>query len=124
MLPYTIGLAAAVSALTFYVHTFVGGKRVAAPLLDDTSLPFAAKWLGYYCWHVTTVLIAFIVAGFVWLALHPHTPSLVFLGALTLALSILSAAVAIKAGIRPLQFPSTSLFAAIATTCAAALLVS
>lgn len=123
MLSVTIGFAAVVSALTFYVHTFVGGKRVAAPLLKDQSLPLASKWLNYYCWHVTTVLIAFMAAGFVWLAFHPHIPSLVFLGALTLALSVLSAAVALKAGIKPWQFPSTSLFAIIAAICGIALLL-
>lgn len=104
--------AAAMSALTFFVHTFVGGIVVARPLLANTELPRASKWLNYYCWHVTTVLIAFIAAGFIWLALRPADPALlVGLSALTAVLSALSIAIALKASISPLRFPSTSLFA-------------
>tara|TARA_R110000868_G_scaffold236078_1_gene490070 strand:+ start:5755 stop:6123 length:369 start_codon:yes stop_codon:yes gene_type:complete len=104
--------AAAMSALTFIVHTFVGGVIVARPLLANTDLPPASKWLNYYCWHITTVVIAFIAAGFVWLALHPGDPALLIgLSSLTAALSGLSFAVALKASIAPLRFPSTSLFA-------------
>lgn len=123
-MPFIIGVAAFVSALTFYVHFVVGGRRVAGPLLADTSLPLASKWLNYYCWHVTTVLLAFLSAGFVWLAFHPHLPSLVSLCALTAVLSVLSAWVARQAGIRPLQFPSTWLFATIAFVSATALLTA
>lgn len=122
--PFVIGIAAFVSVLTFYVHFVVGGRRVAAPLLADTTLPLASKWLNYYCWHVTTVLLAFLSAGFVWLAIHPHQPSLVFLCALTAALSVLSAWVARQAGISPLRFPSTWLFATVALVSAAALLTA
>jgi len=104
--------AAAMSALTFIVHTFVGGVVVARPLLADTGLPPTSKWLNYYCWHITTVVIAFIAAGFIWLALHPGDPILLIgLSSLTAALSALSLAVALKASIAPLRFPSTSLFA-------------
>lgn len=39
--------AAFMSMVTFAVHTFVGGPRVAAPLLADTNLPKASKWLNY-----------------------------------------------------------------------------
>lgn len=106
-------IASAVSVLTFFIHTFVGGRFVASPLLEDRSLPRASKWLNYYCWHVTTVLIAFMAGGFLWLANNPHMPSLVFLGLLALTLSVLSAGVAKKAGIAPTRFPSTTLFAAI-----------
>lgn len=123
MFTLTIWIAALLSAVTFYVHTFVGGKRVAAPLLLDRSLPPASKWLNYYCWHVTTVLIAFLAASFAWLALYPHIPSLVFLGGLTVALSVLSAMVALKAGISPFLFPSTYLFAAISITCATSVML-
>ncbi|WLT31863.1 hypothetical protein [Geothrix sp. PMB-07] len=107
--------AAAMSAVTFCVHTFVGGPRVAGPLLADTQLPRASKWLNYYCWHITTVFTFAMGLGFAHVAGHPDRPELaVFLTPLTAALSILSAAVALKGGIHPLRFPSTSLFAAVA----------
>ncbi len=106
-------LAAATSLLTFCVHAFVGGRKAARPLLADQTMPLASKWLNYYCWHVTTVLLVFYVAGFSWLARHPHLPSLIFLGSLSFTLSILSAGVAWLAKIQPWRFPSTSLFAVI-----------
>ncbi len=102
------------SAVTFYVHTFIGGPIVAGPLLKDSSLPAASKWLNYYCWHITTILLLFFTGAFVWLAFYPHKPSLVFLSSLSALLSILSITIARKAGISPLRFPSTSLFAVIA----------
>ena len=122
MLPY-IWLAAAASAVTFAVHFFVGGQRVAGPLLKDRSLPFASKWLNYYCWHVTSVMLIFFTAGFVWLAIQPDIPSLIFLSALSISLSILSAVVAGRASISPWRFPSTSLFATIAAMSAFAVLM-
>jgi hypothetical protein len=118
-----IWLAAATSALTFAVHTFIGGKKVAVPLLEDRTLPLASKWLNYYCWHVTTVLLAFYTSAFIWLAMVPHLPSLVFLSALSASLSMLSAAIAQRAGIAPWRFPSTSLFATIAVLSAIAALM-
>lgn len=119
-----LGAAAAVSATTFVVHTFVGGPRVARPLLADRGLPPASKWLNYYCWHVTTVLTFSMGWGYAYVALRPDRPELaVVLTAVAAALSVLSAAVARKARIHPLRFPSTSLFAATAVLGLVGLLV-
>ena len=107
---YFLWAAAIMSAITFFVHTFIGGPRVAVPLLADTNLPIASKWLNYYCWHVTTIFT--LSMGVV--ALHPERPELVvFLTVVTAALSLLSATVAIKGDINPFRFPSTSLFATV-----------
>jgi hypothetical protein len=106
-----LGSAAAIAFITFAVHTFVGGVRVARPLLADRSLPPASKWLNYYCWHIVTVLLAAMTAAFSYIALHPDLAGVgKSLGALALILAGLSAAVAFKAGIRPWRFPSTTLF--------------
>ncbi|WP_373489046.1 hypothetical protein [Blastomonas sp.] len=111
-----------VATVTLLVHTLVGGPRVAAPLLADTGLPRASKWLNYFCWHIATVLLAFMAGAYGWLALGQQPEitrsALVFFGALSLALSILSTAVALKGDIHPLRFPSTSLFAVMAVLCA------
>lgn len=109
--------AAIVSVITFYVHTFIGGKYVARPLLADKQLPIASKWLNYYCWHVTTIAIVFLAIAFAGLYMASLTDEgviLIFLAAFTTSLSILSAFVAIKGRIPPWRFPSTSLFALIA----------
>ncbi len=103
------------SFVTFLVHTFLGGSRVAGPLLKNTSLPVASKWLNYYCWHVTTIYTLFMGGAYAYVALNPGKPELVvFLSILNTALALLSAAVALKGNINPFRFPSTSLFASVA----------
>jgi hypothetical protein len=107
-----IWMATFLSLLTFYIHTFIGGPRVAGPLLKNLDLPKASKWLNYYCWHVVTIYLVFMTGGFAFVALHPARPDLaVFLSILNFFLSILSAFVARKGGINPIYFPSTTLFA-------------
>lgn len=103
------------SVVTFSVHTFIGGPRVAVPLLANSSLPKASKWLNYYCWHITTIYTLFMGAAYAYVALYPDRPELVvFLTILNTSLSLLSAAVALKGGINPFRLPSTSLFASVA----------
>jgi len=65
------------SFVTFLVHTFIGGSRVAGPLLKNTSLPIASKWLNYYCWHVTTIYTLFMGGGYAFVALNPGKPEIV-----------------------------------------------
>ena len=106
--------AAFMSMITFMVHTFIGGPRVAKPLLENDSLPIASKWLNYYCWHITTIFTFIMGWGYAYVALYPERPELaVFLSVLTAALAVLSMAVARKGNINPFRFPSTSLFSAV-----------
>ncbi len=107
-------IAVVISFVTFLVHTFIGGPKVAEPLLKNTSLPPACKWLNYYCWHVTTIYTFLMGGGYAYVALNPDRPELViFLSILNAALSVLSYAIAAKGNINPFRFPSTSLFASI-----------
>lgn len=106
--------AVVVSFLTFLVHTFIGGPRVTAPLLKNTSLPIASKWLSYYCWHIATIYTFFMGGAYAYVALNPNKPEIIiFLSILNTSLAILSAVVALKGGINPFRFPSTSLFASV-----------
>ena len=103
--------AVVVSFITFAVHTFVGGPRVAGPLLASTALPKASKWLNYFCWHVVTIYTLLMGGAYAYVALNPERPELVvFVTILNFAFAILSAVVAVKGDINPLRFPSTSLF--------------
>ncbi|AGF78013.1 hypothetical protein UWK_01453 [Desulfocapsa sulfexigens DSM 10523] len=114
MQAYFLWAATIMSAITFSVHTFVGGPRVAEPLLANSDLPTASKWLNYYCWHVTTILTFTMGGGYAYVALNPDRPELaVFLTIVTGASSLLSAAVARKGNINPFRFPSTWLFATV-----------
>lgn len=106
--------ATIMSVVTFAVHTFVGGPRVAAPLLADTNLPKASKWLNYYCWHITTLYTLLMGGGYAFVAMNPEKIELViFLSILNVSFAILSAFVALKGNINPFRFPSTSLFASV-----------
>ena len=107
--------AAFMSVVTFVVHTFVGGPKVAAPLLADTNLPQASKWLNYYCWHITTIYTFVMGGAYAYVAINTEKIELVvFLSILNVSFAILSAAVALKGHINPFRFPSTSLFASVA----------
>ena len=115
--------AAFMSVVTFAVHTFVGGPRVAAPLLADTELPKASKWLNYYCWHITTIYTFVMGGAYAYVAINTEkTELVVFLSILNVSFSILSAVVATKGNINPFRFPSTSLFASVSILGIASLL--
>jgi hypothetical protein len=104
-------IAVVLSLITFYVHTFIGGPRVAAPLLMNKDLPKASKWLNYYCWHIATLYLFIMGGGYAYVALHPDRPELVvFLTVLNSSFAILSVMVALKGKISPFRFPSTTLF--------------
>jgi hypothetical protein len=65
------------SFVTFIIHTFIGGPRVAKPLLENNNLPKASKWLNYYTWHITTIFTFLMGGGYGYVALHPNRPELV-----------------------------------------------
>ncbi|WP_291078171.1 hypothetical protein [Hyphomonas sp.] len=117
-------LAAGLSLVTFLVHLFAGGVHVARPLLASTALPPASKWLNYYCWHLVTLMLGFMALGFFWLGTAPYMPGIVFLTLLAVSSSMLSLFVGLKAAINPFRFPSTSLFAVIAVSGGAAILMA
>ncbi len=107
--------AAVAASITFCVHFFVGGVYVAQPLLADTHLPKASKWLNYYCWHVVSILLLTVPGAYAYAALVPGQFALAAYVTLLAALaSALSAMVALKGRINPFRFPSTSLLAIVA----------
>ncbi len=103
--------AALLSVITFAVHTFVGGRYAARPLLAAHDLARASRWLNYMTWHMVTALLLVMALGFLWAALSPAAVEVgVLLSLLAAILSPLSVWVAIKGGIAPWRFPSSWLF--------------
>jgi hypothetical protein len=103
--------AALVLLITFFTHVVVGGRYVARPLLADTHLPKASKWLNYYCWHLVSLMLLALPLGLTYAAWHqPAQVTIAGLAVFLLACSGLSAGVAMKGQIPPLRFPSTALF--------------
>jgi len=106
--------AAFMSIITFYVHTFIGGPVVVTPLLASKDISKASKWLNYYCWHNTTIVILAISVAFFFAAFNIDRSELaVFSVGLSGSMSLLSAVIAFKGKINPFRFPSTSLFASV-----------
>ena len=56
-------LAAVLSLATFAIHTFVGGRYIAAPLLK-AQLKTVPKITTYYCWHIVTIMLFLMGAGY------------------------------------------------------------
>lgn len=107
--------AAVLSLITFGVHTFVGGRFAARPLLAAPDFPPASRWLNYLTWHMVTALLLVMAAGYGWAALRPDAFDIaMLLSILAAILSPLTVWVALKGGIRPWRFPSSWLFALIA----------
>ncbi len=110
-LTHGFALAALICLITFAVHTFVGGKYAARPLLAARDFDRASRWLNYMTWHMVTVLLLAMTAGYAWAAFVPQAREVgILLTALAAVLSPLSVWVAMKGGIKPWRFPSSWLF--------------
>ena len=103
-------LASLLAFVSFCVHTFVGGRYAARPLLADTNLPRATIWLNYFTWHIVTVHLAVytavLAAGAAGLV---HRDAILLVAILAACVSVTSVAVTLKAGISPVRFPASYL---------------
>jgi hypothetical protein len=106
-------LAASGAALVaFYVHTFIGGRFAAKPLLAAKDLPKATIWLNYFAWHITTFLLLILSGTFLLVGIGRADPDAAMMGAAIAAMiSLLSVAVTLKAGIAVHRFPASYLLA-------------
>ena len=103
--------AALLSLITFGVHTFIGGRFAARPLLEAHDFHKASRWLNYFTWHMATVMLLFMAAGFGWAATSPdHFDVAVLLMLMAATFSPLCVWVALKGGIAPWRFPASWLF--------------
>lgn len=107
-------MASVLSLITFGVHTFVGGRFAARPLLAAKDFHKASRWLNYFTWHMATLMLLFMAGGFGVAALYPDAlPAAVLLLLMAAAFSPLCVWVALKGGIAPWRFPASWLFALI-----------
>lgn len=104
-------VAALLCLITFGVHTFVGGRYAAQPLLAAHEFDKASRWLNYFTWHMATVVLLVMAAGFAWAAFVPTARDVAGLLVVLAALfSPLCIWVALKGGIQPWRFPASWLF--------------
>ncbi len=117
-------LAALVSFFTCGVHYFAGGKEIARPLLNHDTLHPVVKFTHYYCWHLVTLALFAMSAGF---ALAAAAPKYLVLGVewtiLAATFAIWNVALFIWKKQSPLQLIQWMLFTPIAVLGAAGTLL-
>ena len=76
-------------AITWGIHTFLGGRAVAEPLLAAGDLRDTPKYTQFYCWHIVTILLAAMAGGLIYAAFAPGAEDLALLVAgLAIALAV------------------------------------
>ncbi|MBI1383560.1 MAG: hypothetical protein GC150_01420 [Rhizobiales bacterium] len=111
--------AAIVTAATAAIHVILGGKYVARPLLAARELhPIAerhrvAKYTSYYCWHLVTITLLAMAAGYAVAAVRPGAGELaVMCAVLSAGFCLLSIGLILMLRLDWRHFPQWSLFAA------------
>lgn len=116
-------VAAALSAVTGAVHLFAGGKEVARPLLAANELSAIAKYTAYYTWHMATVVLFALCAGFFIAGIWPETTVLAAAATLlSAAFMVLSLALVVTSGAGLWTLPQWAFFAPITVVGALAVL--
>lgn len=108
-------LAGVAALVTFGVHTFVGGRYAATPLLAGRSLPRATVALNYLCWHIVTLHLGVMSATlFAAAAGWLGRDAVLIVVAMAASIFVVSLVAPTAVGLSPLRFPSTYLSVAIA----------
>ena len=63
-------IAAGLCLATWALHTFAGGRIAAKPLLSSDLDP-VPMFTNYYCWHLITITLFVMSAGFAFAAYEP-----------------------------------------------------
>lgn len=105
-------LAAGTTGLfTFAVHTWIGGPRIAQPLLDAIDLKDTPKYVSYGCWHGMTISLLFMAAAFFVAAVSPHAIELAwFAFAYNVAMMVWSVGLVIWKELGFTQLPHWAMF--------------
>ncbi|MCF6228757.1 MAG: hypothetical protein L3J82_08885 [Planctomycetes bacterium] len=69
---YFLVSAALIAAVGFCAHFFVGGPTVARPLLKAEDIATIPKLTNYYCWHLVSLSLLAMAAGFAICSYEPH----------------------------------------------------
>lgn len=116
-------LAGLAALAVMAVHVIVGGRLFAAPLLATEALHRVVRLTLYYCWHLVTLMIAALAAGFTVAALMPGQRALALAAtALAAASAMLSIAIVAIHRVRPWHMPQWAYFTAITGLGAAGLM--
>ena len=108
--------ACAISTLTLVAHVNGGGQSIAKPVLES-DLEAEPKYASYYCWHMVTIVIAFMACAFLLSALSIASLDLAIAATmLALLFAIWSIALTIWKKQKIMTLPQWILFLPIAIT--------
>lgn len=113
MNPWLVAAALAAFA-TFLIHTFVGGREIARPLLAARDLARVPRLTAYYCWHMVTILLLAMALALAWAARHPNPPLVALVLLLAVAFTALSLGLVVAYRVNPWHLPQWSLFLLVA----------
>ena len=103
--------AAAVALAGCGAHLVLGSARVVRPLLTVEGLPRVSRWINYYTYHMATVTLLVMAAGFAWAAARPDAAdAAVLLMTMAAIFAPLCAWVALRAGLPAWRLPPFWLF--------------
>jgi hypothetical protein len=103
--------AAAVAMLTACVHTFLGGREIATPLLAASDLRTIPKLTSYYCWHLVTITLFAMAAGYGWAATSGEAREIGWAcTALAWLFAGLAPLISLRAGVSLMVLPQWGLF--------------
>lgn len=104
-------IAAGLTLLTAGVHTFAGEVWIARPLLAASDLRRVPKLTAFYCWHMVTILLFAMAAGFARAASVAEAHELgVACTALAGAFAVWNIALVAGSRISPVLMPQWALF--------------
>lgn len=111
----SFAVAAALSAAVCIAHVVAGGKFYVRPLLAATALHPVPRFVHYYCWHIVTMVLVAMAAGFGRAAVDPGAADVALLmTVLASGFSVWSLALVLWKRQRLLQMPQWALFVPVA----------
>ncbi len=122
MYPSTLWLwiAASLCGATSLIHA-IAGSRENVPALLDSDMDLQPKYTLYYCWHLVTIALFAMTAGFSLAAAYPQSWELAAAGILiSVTFTLLSFWMIAKSGLSVWALPQWILFTLISAAGAAA----
>ena len=102
-------------ALIVLIHVFLGGRETARPTLAAGELASLVRYTNYYCWHLVTLSLTLVSAGFLYSALPARPPEPAAAATLFVAgAAILNIGINLRFGLKTAQHPQWILFLPVA----------
>lgn len=107
-------IAALLSVGIVMLHTFMGGRVIARPLLA-ADMPGVPKYTSYFCWHITTLALAALALMFAYAAYQPGARDVAVVAVtLTAAIAVLGIVMPLRLRLKYKNHPQGWLFVPVA----------